>query len=348
MKKCIGCGVVLQDVDPNKKGYVKNIEQDYCQRCFRLTHYNDLVIDMKDDILREDVLKELSKINDSLFVLVVDILNIEASLKEDLIDTLKNKDVLLVINKYDILPKNANIEKILKYIELLVLSKMKGIKVCDVLLTQKFDPTFKELFFESVDNTAYKNILFIGNVNAGKSTIVNKLIGDESLTVSRYPSTTLEFNEIKLGDYKLIDSPGLIDNSNLIMKVDQTNLKKILITSMIKPLVYQLYEEQSYFVDGILRLDVKNKAKNASIIFYMNPLLNVHRTKTINADKYEINHLNDYELHWHNKMTKTFIFDECSNELVINGLGVIAFKGIKEVKITCEENIEIDKRETVF
>ena len=46
MKKCIGCGVELQMEDIKKPGYIKDINQDYCQRCFRMTHYNDLTIDI--------------------------------------------------------------------------------------------------------------------------------------------------------------------------------------------------------------------------------------------------------------------------------------------------------------
>ena len=43
MKKCLGCGAILQDQDAKAKGYVKKLDQDYCQRCFRLNHYNDLI-----------------------------------------------------------------------------------------------------------------------------------------------------------------------------------------------------------------------------------------------------------------------------------------------------------------
>ena len=42
MKKCKGCGAPIQNKDPKMAGYSVNLEQDYCQRCFRLTHYGDL------------------------------------------------------------------------------------------------------------------------------------------------------------------------------------------------------------------------------------------------------------------------------------------------------------------
>ena len=49
--KCIGCGAGLQSQDKKKEGYVpssaltnhENISNLYCQRCFRLRHYNYLM-----------------------------------------------------------------------------------------------------------------------------------------------------------------------------------------------------------------------------------------------------------------------------------------------------------------
>ena len=42
-KKCVGCGVELQNTDKNLQGYTPkpiNTKEDmYCQRCFQLKHY---------------------------------------------------------------------------------------------------------------------------------------------------------------------------------------------------------------------------------------------------------------------------------------------------------------------
>ncbi len=48
---CIGCGAKIQTTDPVKPGYTpmsalkKGLETNelYCQRCFRLRHYNEIV-----------------------------------------------------------------------------------------------------------------------------------------------------------------------------------------------------------------------------------------------------------------------------------------------------------------
>ena len=41
MNKCIGCGSILQDTDKNKDGYVLDINDKLCQRCFRIRYYNE-------------------------------------------------------------------------------------------------------------------------------------------------------------------------------------------------------------------------------------------------------------------------------------------------------------------
>ena len=63
--------------------------------------------------------------------------------------------------------------------------------------------------------------------------IINKLLKDKKLTESRYPSTTLDFNVIPYDEYLFIDTPGLIDESSLICKTEQSILKQIEINKMI-------------------------------------------------------------------------------------------------------------------
>ena len=48
-KICKGCGIVMQSEDKTKLGYTPKPEADYCQRCFRIRHYDDVVISMKQD-----------------------------------------------------------------------------------------------------------------------------------------------------------------------------------------------------------------------------------------------------------------------------------------------------------
>lgn len=46
-KKCLGCGVELQDENMLLDGYTVNLENDLCQRCFRLKNYGEYQADRK-------------------------------------------------------------------------------------------------------------------------------------------------------------------------------------------------------------------------------------------------------------------------------------------------------------
>ncbi len=84
---CIGCGAKIQTEHSNELGYtpLSALEKGlasgevYCQRCFRLRHYNEIqdVSLTDDDFLR--LLNELGKA-DALIVNVVDIFDFNGSL----------------------------------------------------------------------------------------------------------------------------------------------------------------------------------------------------------------------------------------------------------------------------
>lgn len=57
-------------------------------------HYNDLVIDLKSAISKQEVFEAIKDIK-ATFVLVVDCLNLQASFSDDVISFLDNKDVIL-------------------------------------------------------------------------------------------------------------------------------------------------------------------------------------------------------------------------------------------------------------
>ena len=137
---CIGCGAPIQTEDSKALGYTpkaaleKGLEtgQLYCQRCFRLRHYNDITdVQMSDD----DFLKLLHEVGDSnaLVVNVIDIFDVNGSLIPGLARFVSGNDILLVGNKKDILPKSVKDSKIKNW--LLERAHEEGLRPLDVVLT---------------------------------------------------------------------------------------------------------------------------------------------------------------------------------------------------------------------
>ena len=59
---CKGCGIKLQYDDRDKVGYSPKENAQYCQRCFRIKHYDDLMYSMKTGIKPDEVLKKINEI----------------------------------------------------------------------------------------------------------------------------------------------------------------------------------------------------------------------------------------------------------------------------------------------
>lgn len=263
MNKCIGCGSILQDTDKNKDGYVLDINDKLCQRCFRIRYYNEYKNTIRDN---NDYLKILDSINnDDLVVYVTSLLDIRL----DYIDSFKN--VIVVLTKRDILPKSVKDEKLIKYIK----SRYNPLEVIVVSSVKNYNIDY---LFDTLRQYKKNNIYVVGTTNGGKSTLINKLIknysdNDVFITSSMYPSTTLDKIEINILGLNIIDTPGLINKGSIVNYIDNNLLKKITIKKEIKPKTYQLNGKGSILIEDLIRLDYDTKGTSMTI--YVNNLVNI-------------------------------------------------------------------------
>lgn len=294
MTKCLGCGAILQDEDKDKPGYTHSLSNKLCLRCFNITHYNkDLKLDLKD--------YKIKKINEKdLVLLVTDFLNLY-----DLNLNIKNP-VILVITKADLLPKSLNQNHFLK-----------NLNIKDKIIVSSKNNYNLDLLYEKI--IPYKKAYVIGFTNAGKSTLVNKMVknygnNDSLITVSNLPMVTLDFIKTKVNaDLTLIDTPGFLDEKSMVLKGENI-LKKITPTKEIKPIIYQIKAKQSILIEDFVRLDIKN---NTNIILYMSNNLNIKR---IYKEK-------------PCEMNKVNLTIKANSDLVIKGLGFITFKQATEITL---------------
>lgn len=335
MKKCKGCGEILQFEDKNLPGYAPSEDFDYCQRCFRLTHYGDTSKVNKEDTKNEDILKAYKEINDALFVVICDPFDALFLSEDNLLSNFEGKDILLIINKIDLLPKNITEEKINK----IYLESLKKCKNVNCLITYKNDETFNDLFFEVLEELKHKKIVFAGRTNVGKSSLINKLLEDNVLTTSIYPGTTIKVNRINYKGYSFIDTAGLIDSESFLSHLSNNNVKKILPLKTLKRQMFQLYENQSYILNGLLRVDIK-PVKNASIEFMINNNLEIHRTKLENADRYFDRNCNDDKLKLLPLKSHEYKVDKF-NTFYLKGLGIFKIKGKCDVDIKVNDDIKV-------
>lgn len=333
VKTCTGCGVVLQDENVLQAGYTTSLDNDICQRCFRMKNYGEyqMVIKSNDEYLK--ILKSVGETKD-LVLYITDLLNLEKNIEQ--IRSIISNKMILVLNKRDVLPKSVNEKKLIKYLEekdihfeeVIVVSVSKNYNIDYLLKRIKYFQTSR-------------NVYVVGHTNAGKSSLINKLIQNYSdncqeLTMSPLPSTTLNTVSIEINDYlTLIDTPGLVDPGSILNHVDTGLIKKISPRKEIKPKTYQLRPNQSIIIEDLIRIDYVEGERNSFTLFVSNDL-KVRRL---------LNLLNNNELKDKNKITYDVKYDE---DLVINGLGFVKIvnKGLIDVYI--DKDVETFMRKSLI
>lgn len=300
--QCIGCGVHIQTSEPDQLGYTpkaafeRGVESGelYCQRCFRLRHYNDIQdVSLTDD----DFLRLLNEIGteDALIVNVVDIFDFNGSLIPGLHRFVGDNPVLLVGNKLDVLPKSLKPSKMIQWMR--ERAHEEGLRPIDVKLTSAKKASDIESLLETIETYRKgRDVYVVGVTNVGKSTLINQIIRQtagvkEVITTSRFPGTTLDKIEIPLEDgHFLIDTPGIIHRHQMAHYLGKKDLKIIAPQKEIKPKTYQLNAEQTLFLGGLARFDYIQGERSSFTVYTANDL-DLHRTKLEKATAFYEKHV---------------------------------------------------------
>lgn len=331
IKTCLGCGVKLQDENVLNIGFTANLDNDLCMRCFRLKNYGEYESIANSLVHYDSILSFVNKTRD-LVLYIVDILNIN----EDLLyirNYVKN-DIILVLNKRDLLPLNIKDEKIIEYI------KKKELGFKDIVVVSSEKNYNMDLLYDKIKKyRKSQNVYVVGFTNAGKSSLISKMIqnygdNDNKLTISPLPSTTLNKIDIKINDnLTIIDTPGIIDNTNVINFVDKKVYKKLNPKKEIKPRTYQLSKNQSLIIGDIVRLDYIEGDRN-SFTFYIPNDIKIRRVN-FKRSEFRNNSVREYNM----------LFAE---DLVINGLGFIKIVSECRLIIYLNKDIKTFKRKNLI
>ena len=331
VKYCEGCGIKLQDENVLQEGYTSNLENKLCQRCFRIKNYGEYQVVTKSNQEYIEILKSVGTTK-NLVLYIVDLLNIECDLSE-IRNYIPNK-MILVLNKKDVLPKSIKESKIIEYFKNLDIN-FEEIIVISAEKNENIDYLLKQIKYYQTSREVY----VVGHTNAGKSTLINKLLRNYStntqeLTISPLPSTTLNTVRIDINDYlTLIDTPGLVDSSSIINYIDQDMFKKISPKKEIKPHTFQLRKGQSIIIENLARIDYVEGEKNSFTCFMSNDLV----IRRISNRKDDLKHLQ--------KRTIEMKYEE---DLCINGLGFIKIVNKGVIDLYIDHNVESFTRKSLI
>lgn len=325
MNKCLGCGSILQNTNIDKEGYVKSLDQALCERCFKIKNYGEYKPVIKDEIEFTNMLESINKTND-LVILVCDLFNFNPDM--DLINKHLTNDILLVLTKRDLLPKSLFEDKILNYLK-------SNLNIVDKIIVSSIKNYNFDSLLEKI-NTYKKsnNVYVVGYTNAGKSTLINKLLynyanKDINITTSILPNTTIDNIEIKIDDnLTLIDTPGILDNGSIYYLKDIKELKRITPKTRVNPKTYQINKKQIISVEDLFELELAN---NNVTLFIANNLKIVRKYNNEHQD-----------------LEKHTITVNKNEDIVISGLGFIKFTKKEEINLYTIKGIKVYKRRSLI
>lgn len=359
--RCKGCGTILQNTKEDEMGYVNIIDESkpYCKRCFRLKHYNELpkIVASKENY--ESVIDNVLKKN-GLIIYVVDLLDLASTLIPSVIDKLRNKDVILVGNKYDVFPHSTNSKAMVEK-----LSKMCEKKFFRVLATHLVS-SIKGYFLDDLMNTIDlarkgRDVYFLGCANVGKSSLINSLLKrftamtSDVIATSVIPGTTLD--EITIPFFEdnkaFIDTPGLINDANVLESLLPKSYLTILPKAEIKPKSYQLRSGNTILLAGLGGISILEGNTNATI--YVANSLYIHRTKTENIQNMLDKHLGDIlnpptkeEAQNIKFKSKDFELKNLKYDICFPGIGFVSLSGNVKIRVLYLEKSEVYARESLI
>ena len=354
---CIGCGSKIQSEDKEKAGYIPpsklegETEELVCHRCFRLRHYNEII---PSTVSQDDYYDILSSIGqeDALVVKILDLFDLEGSMMPELAKLTNHQELVVLLNKRDLLPKSINDQKLIHRLQKTFSeNNLKPSKV--FMMSAKKKQNIDEITAYLQANQKNRNIYIVGASNVGKSTFLNTLIRSQTdlkedvITVSHQAGTTQNIIEIPFGEKSIIDTPGLINPHQFLAYVDSQAMKLLVPKKEIKPRVFQLKADQTLFFGGLVELTY-SKGEVNSFACYVNQLLPIHRTKTDNVDSLKDKHKSDDfftpKTDGEKEKTTTLVL-KGQEEVVLPGLGFVSVKGKATIKVTMDARISPIVRE---
>ena len=365
IKYCQGCGAPLQEEDPNKRGFIPKIDPAadklYCKRCFRLNNYNELPKILATNKEYEAVVDDLLTKN-GLIVLIVDLFDFTGTFIPKILDKLRNKNVILVANKLDLLPKSVKIEHIVDWLSYMVNRMFFRADAIHVVSSKR--GYYLDDLMNTIDYLRKgRDVYFMGCANVGKSSLINALLKrftkseKDLISTSPVPGTTL--NSIKIPFFidnkAFIDTPGLINENNILSKILPASYDKIMPNTEIKPQTFQIKPGNTIFFGALAQITLL-EGEGVSFTCYFFFFVAIHRRKAEGSLEFLNKHGGEIltpptrdeflSLEYEEKT-----FEASTNkkeDIVISGLGFVAINKKAKVLVKIIKKTDVFKRAAII
>jgi ribosome biogenesis GTPase A len=288
IRRCYNCGAILQSEDPSKEGYVKketleNASQNFlfCDKCFEIERYRKR---SNEPLLEPDFLKLLEDVKkkNALIVYVVNVFSFEASFHHQVLEALDGMNLLVVANKFDLLPVGTSKEETREYVAHRFRAAGLKLKADDVILASAFDDeTAKEIMSRIYEMKNGRDVFVVGSAMSGKATLISSFLrifsnlSKGAIVTEPYPGTQLDCMKIPFNKKTaLYNTPGISMDNSVLYNIDKATLREIYLTKPVKARDISLTKGYCFYIGGIAMVELLEGEKTTfTCYFHENCLL---------------------------------------------------------------------------
>lgn len=305
IRKCYNCGAVLQCDDPSKEGYVnrevlENGSQNFlfCNHCFEIERFSPKTGEpnVGEDLL--EILEDAKK-RDALLVYVINLFSFEASFSQKINELLKGMNILVVANKFDLLPKGANEEETREYVAHRFRASGVQIEKDNIVIANAFDDeTARNIITLIYELKNGKDVYVMGSYMAGKTTLISsflrvyKNLSQGNIVTQEYPGTNIRVLQLPLSTRTMMyEIPSIPINNSILDYLDSAAMKKIYVTDPVKEKDISLSEGQVVYFGGLSFIELV-EGKKTSLRCYISEKIQMKKANAKHSEEKFVNLVN--------------------------------------------------------
>lgn len=284
IRKCYNCGAVLQSNDPSKEGYVskevlENGSQNFlfCNKCFEIERFQPKT---NEPLVGEDLLTIVkdAKAKDALLVYVINLFSFEASFSHKINEIINGMNILVVANKFDLMPKGTNEDETREYVAHRF--RADGVKIDrdNIVLANAFDDdTARNIIAQIYELKNGKDVYIIGSKLAGKTTLIDsflrvyKNLSQGNIISQEYPGTSSRVLQLPMSSRTMMyEIPSIPHNNSILYNLDANATKKIYVTEPVEYRDFTLKEDEVLYFGGMSFIELVEGKKTSIRCYFSN------------------------------------------------------------------------------
>lgn len=335
--KCQGCGAILQTDDDTKVGYALSLEHEYCQSCYRLMHYGEANIHFHPEDLP-------NLESDSLIVMVSSVLHLDMLFSYPVYRYQPEAHFVYVINQIDLLPNSTNLDKLVE--KLTQRARSMNIPFQDIILMSAKNTFDIENLKKYLASYKHKNIYLLGVQNSGKTTLYKALTHQTKALAYKKAGLTQEALSAPFGDQIIYDMPGLYQEGYLHQLLPYEVYKHLIPENEIKPRIYQLKDQQTLILEGLISISFTGKDMNA--VFYGHHNLKIHKTNASRVKDLLLNKEKHFDVYVDEYEEKALRIPKGKMQITFADMGFLHVVGPMHLKIIYPKGMHLSMTEAMF